>query len=322
VPDGSPSRIHTVTAGYLRGWEKDGCVTVHHVGGGMETIGVKAVGYQHDYWGPDPRLSQEVEDSFGQCETRAVQKLRDIKDRWPVNRDDRADVAQFVAIHIVRTPSFGVLLRRTSDEAITAEAARERLAPEAFAAAAKLLKGPRMQASALLGQITRIGSILGSMQWSLLRFERAMLITSDQPVCLLPLASIPPSPASAVPEHGFLDTIEVWFPVDPRHLLLMTWRDAADAGTVLDGTYQQACSVNCWLRAQALEEWVSTPGSAPPFLMPPVLTPQVYPLSSEMFPGYTASTQRRATADKMMTAMIEEDAPRDMMRWVTATSAK
>jgi hypothetical protein len=173
----------------------------------------------------------------------------------------------------------------------------------------------------LLGQIGRVGSAFGSMQWNVVSFDRDWLITSDQPVVVVPQGDGSVSPASSVPAFGLLNAMEAFFALGPRQLLLMTWADEEDGAQLLSGTRRQACSINCAIRAQALTEWFSCPGTTPPFLAPPVLEPSSYPISTELLPGYTVSvatrSERRSAANDLMMRMIEENAPRDRMKWVT-----
>jgi hypothetical protein len=166
--------------------------------------------------------------------------------------------------------------------------------------------------------------MFSNMQWNLIQFDQDRLITSDQPVVMLPLQGGVVSPASSVPASGFRDLMEVFFTIDPRQMLLMTWAEAPDSAQPLSGSYRQACSVNCAVRVQALTEWVSRPGSTPPFHAPPILEPSIYPISTELLPGYTVrvatNSRRRAAANQLMTKVIEENAPRDRMTWVTTPS--
>jgi len=187
------------------------------------------------------------------------------------------------------------------------------------------MKGQRDHVRTLLGQISRVASMFGNMQWNLVQFDHDWLITSDQPVVMLPLRQAAVSPASSVPAGGFSNTMEAFFTLDPRQLLLMTWVEAPDSAQPLSGTYRQACSVNCALRAQSLTEWVSHPGVTPPFHAPPVLEPSIYAISTELLPGYTLQaairSRRRAAANRLMAKVIEENAPRDRMSWVTFKSS-
>jgi hypothetical protein len=61
-------RNHTVSAGYLRRFTKNGVVTVHHLTRGTREDGPKAVGFQENLWGPE-KLARTVEDAFGRART-------------------------------------------------------------------------------------------------------------------------------------------------------------------------------------------------------------------------------------------------------------
>lgn len=323
----TPKRHHTVSAGYIGRFAHDRRVSVHKVTGGVSKIGPRAVGYQNDFWGSE-ELATEVEQGFNKVESPVLRLLRNLPERWPLSTEDRGALAQFVAVHVIRTPAFGAFARRAGDRALESSvrevAAQHNIDENELAAAAQVMKDQRQHVRNLLGQIGRIGSMFGNMQWNLVQFEWDWLITSDQPVVMLPLQGAVMSPASSVPASGFRDLMEVFFTLDPRQLLLMTWAEAPDSAQPLIGNHRQACSVNCAVRAQALTEWVSRPGMTPPFHAPPILQPTIYPISTELLPGYSvqvaANSHRRAAANQLMTKLIEENAPRDRMTWVTASS--
>ncbi len=323
----TPRRHHTVSAGYIGRFSRAGRVSVHHATEGVSEKRPQVVGYQTDFWGP-AELSIEAEQAFNKVENPVLQMLRKLPERWPLSTEDRGALAQFVVVHVIRTPAFGAFARRVGDRALESSvrdvAARHAIDENELAVAAQVMKGQRNHVRTLLGQIGRIGSMFSSMQWNLVQFDHDWLITSDQPVVMLPLQGGVVSPASSVPASGFRDLMEVFFTLDPRRLLLMTWAEAPDATQPLTGSYRQACSVNCAVRVQALTEWVSRPGSTPPFRAPPILEPSIYPISTELLPGYTvqvaANSRRRAAANQLMMKLIEENAPRDRMTWVTAPS--
>lgn len=238
---------------------------------------------------------------------------------------DRAELAQFIAIHIVRTGAFRVFLRGVTDEAIEDFREEERLAPETFRAAAQTFRGDRMHADALLGQISRIAGLLCSMQWSLVRFDADLLIAGDQPVVVLPIQPTALTPASAMPDSGLANTLEIRFPLDPRTLLLMCWADPNDPDAPLQGTFSQACNANCSQRAQALREWFYLSGTTPPFLVPPVMQPSVHPISTELQSGYSLEAAvrsgRRQAADALMAQIVGAQESRDRVRWVVPRAA-
>jgi hypothetical protein len=251
-----------------------------------------------------------------------------LPERWPLGKNDRSAIAEFLAIHVVRTPAYGAFLRhagkRAREEAIEDIATEHELTKRELAAADEALRSQQSHIRTLLGQISRIGSMFGSLQWALVQFEQDHLITSDQPVVTLPLDLAIVSPALSIPDFGFMNTIEARFTLDPRKALLMTWADAPDIPEVLHGSYAQACSINCACRAQALEHWFCRPQTTPPFLAPPLLAPSTYAIATELIPDYTiesaGQSQRRSATTRLMSELIEENAPRDRLKWVTISA--
>lgn len=304
----------------MRRFAKGGLVVAHNsVTGETREVGPRAVGFQNDLWGPE-QLARGVEEAFNKCETPALRILQSISKRWPLNTPDRALLAEFLAIHVIRTLSFGAFARRSGLRAVRDVALQHDLGPDQISVATRRAMGPDMHVQALLGQVGRMGSVFGSMHWALVQFDQDFLITSDQPVILLPMAPAAITPASVIPPNGIVATVEVCFTLDPRQALLLTWADVPDTERSFEGTYRQACSINCALRAQALNEWFSRPQTSPLFYSPPLLQPQVYPVSTELIPGYTlevaARSRRRAETERLAHEVMEEDAPRDRMRWV------
>jgi len=80
------------------------------------------------------------------------------------------------------------------------------------------------RAEAMLKDIPRVASIFMSMCWSLVTFDQPFIGSGDQPVVWFPLLQPRQRlPIEAIPRSGFMDTAEVRFPVDPWHVLLLTW---------------------------------------------------------------------------------------------------
>jgi len=301
-------------------------VTVHHHQRGVYEEGPRGVGYQRDFWG-SPELAREIEAGFSKLESFALNVINDIEARWPLTSDDRAALGRFLALHIVRLPAFGGFMRmlgeRATRQTMADAAAEYQLDPAEAAAYAEVLCGDSIHVKTLVRQLSRIASFLCSMHWSVIEFPEDWLISSDQPVVLLPHVSSPITPASAITPQGLAATLEGRFTLDPRHALLLSWHETEEA--MLAGTYAQACSINCALKAQTLQEWFCRPDSHPAFYSPPLLTERVYAISMELLPGYTvksaASSQRRQTAERIITEMIDSQTPPSQMRWVRAARA-
>ncbi len=321
----APRDNHTVTAGYLRRWgDERNEVDRHDLRGGIERKGPRAFGYQRDYWGTDPDLAREMEEKFQRAEKLALDVLADLPSRWPLKGDDRGLLTELLAIHIVRMPAFSGYSRQLGEQAnreTMAEGAPKHGLDEAQAAVyAELLRSDRVHADSLLRQIPRVGSALGSMHWTLVEFPVDWLITSDEPVVMLGAPPHAVSPASAIGPYPF-NAVEARFTLDPRRVLLLTWLDDADEPW-LTGQREHACSVNGALKAQALEEWFSKPGTTPPFIAGPTLAPEILLVSTGLLRGYTVQhadgSVRRQQADSIVKKMVGEQPPPKEMIFVTA----
>jgi hypothetical protein len=312
----APRKHHTVTAGYLRRFALDKRIKIHR-GATTTTKGVRGVAFQLDYWGSTD-VATKMEAWLGKEEDRALEVLSDLSSRWPPRGDDRGALGIFMAIHVVRTPAYSGLIRQLgarADEEILAENAAELgLTPEEVEVYAELLRGDDVHAHALTRQARYIGSHLASMHWTLAEFDEP-LITCDQPVVLLPPVPVPVTPASAQFPAGLAATFEGRFTLDPHHALVMSW-DEDPTEPILQGTYAQACSINAALKAQAMSEWYSQPGTTPPFLMLPYATERVYAISQELRPGYSVerarSSGRRQHAEGIVDKMVEGEHPGQM----------
>jgi hypothetical protein len=316
VPPNAPRKHHTVTAGYLRRFALDKRIDVHR-GSTTTRKGVRGVAFQLDYWG-SPDVAANMEAWLGKQEDRALDVLSDLISRWPLRGDDRGALAIFMAIHVVRTPAYGGLIRHLgarADEEILAENAAELgLTPEEAEVYAELLRGDDVHANTLTRQAHYIGSYLASMHWSMVEFDEP-LITGDQPVVLLPPVQAPVTPATAQMPGGLAATFEGRFTLDPHHALVMSW-DENPIEPMLQGTYRQACSINAALKAQSMSEWYSQPGTTPPFLMLPYLEERIYAISQELRPGYSVerarASGRRQHAEGIINEMVEGKHPGQM----------
>lgn len=312
----APRKHHTVTAGYPRRFALDKRIDVHR-GRTITRKGVRGVAFQLDYWG-SPDVAANMEEWLGKEEDRALDVLSDLNARWPLRGDDRGALSIFMAIHVVRTPAYGGLIRHLgarADEEILAENVAELwLTPGEAGVYAELLRSDDVHANTLTRQARYIGSYLASMHWSMVEFDEP-LITSDQPVVLLPPVQAPVTPATALMPAGLAATFEGRFTLDPHHALVMSWDEDPTEPTV-QGTYRQACNINATLKAQSMSEWYSRPGTTPPFLMPPYLEERIYAISQELRPGYSVerarASGRRQHAEGIINRMVEGKHPGQM----------
>jgi hypothetical protein len=240
---------------------------------------------------------------------------------------DRSALGALMGMHIVRMPSYVAFVREMGERATRDTLAKTEhdLDAQQVAQVEDWLRGDSVHADTLWRHVRRFASFLCSMHWSLVEFEEDWLITSDQPVVLLPPVPQPITPASALLPAGLSYVLEGRFTLDPRHALLMTWREDPEELQV-PGSHEQACSINCALNAQAMREWFSLPGTRPPFLSPPLLRERVYPVALELLPGYTipkaGASGRRAHAERVVREMTESTAPKNEIRWIRLTEVE
>ena len=123
----------------------------------------------------------------------------------------------------------------------------------------ELIVGPQEQAlvGLSLSSLSQIVSILRSgWNWILVIVSAAKFITSDNPICFLgePESG---SPASNV---GVANALEIWFPLDPRHALVLS-RDQSLASPLLELSNGHVRTINLRIALES-ERWsFSSPGS-------------------------------------------------------------
>ncbi len=319
---GKPRRIHLASQCYIRGWALAGHVAVqpNDLSLKPESRTPYAVAWRRDWWGPDAVLSEAAETTLQRAEDDAAPILREFADRWPLSRDDRAELSQFMAIHTVRTAAWRQEYNVISMEAIGEELRRRRWGDEVEKAAVREFMSDQMRVETLLKQVPRVASLFMSMHWSLVEFDDSLIASCDQPVIFVPrLPSWQRLPIEALPRTGFMETAEVRFPIDPWRVLLLSWSPQPDLAEPLPGQFRHATDVNRSTRQQADRHWFYRPGARPPLLNPPTLDRFCTPISYELVSGYSfevaAASRRRAEADAIMKELIESGAT-DVMRFV------
>jgi hypothetical protein len=326
---GKPRRIHLASQCYIRRFAASDRVSLRDEDYGRAPAErrVASVGWRPGWWGSDAALSEEVETILRQTEQKAAPILREIELRWPLGREDRAQMAQFVAIHAVRGPAWRDAYDIASMLAIGEELRRHRWGDRVERLAFAEFVSDPLRAEAMLKDVPRIASILMSMCWSLVKFDEPLLGSCDQPVVWFPL--LRPSqrmPVTAIPRSGFMDTIEVRFPLDSRRVLLLTWAPQPDLDEPIAGEFRHAADINRSTQAQAGRDWFYRPGTNPPSLAPPLLDQACEPISLDVVPGYSfevATTSRRRTeADALLNRLIQSGATNELSFVVVARPAE
>jgi hypothetical protein len=322
---GKPRRIHLTSQCYIRGWADNGRVFVQEddLNATPEARAVSSVGWRHVWWGADAVLSRAAESILQSSENDTAPILRELAARWPLQRDDRASLAQFIAGHSVRIPGWLETYHVVSIEAIGHQLRRRRWGAEVEKEAMREFMSDRLRVQTLLKQVPRVASLLMSMQWSFVEFDEPLIASCDQPVIFVPRSPAwQKLPIQAVPRCGSMETAEVRFPIDPRRVLLLSWSPQPDLAQTVTGEFHHAADVNRSTRAQADRHWFHRPGPRPPLLSPPMLALSCEPISYELVPGYSfdiaARSRRRAEADRIMKELIKANTT-DRMRFVVVT---
>jgi hypothetical protein len=267
------------------------------------------VAYRNHFWGKDQELRDQVEEKLASVEANVPRILSAMIDGGlPASGSvDRGLLLEFLAMHFVRNPTWRGLISRFLERQIVDQGHD---GPE-YEALRQVLRSDRYWIDALLRQMPKVASVLGSTQWALLRFGQPWLLTCDQP--LVPVPFLPHGirvPGKTPP--GLLETTEFRFVVDPAHALILSWFDAPDWPDWIDGDSVLAADINRSVAGNADVEYFHHPDRLPIFVAPPWMpTDECNPISSRLHPGYdqaaAAGSERRRRASKILHGMIENE---------------
>lgn len=117
--------------------------------------------------------------------------------------------------------------------------------------------------------VEQIGLILSQMSWALGRFDAPVLMTGDHPVSLY----VCPKNRNPLVGVGIATADEIWCPLDPRHVLMMTKDPIGDRLMHVDSGF--AAAINQNTLAYSYEEVYFTPGLDPlaSLTWPPAVEP-------------------------------------------------
>ena len=253
---GLSRRHHVAAKGYLRGFadehgrlERFGSERLVHVSGAA----VKKDAYLVEL--RDGTRTDEVERALGVLEDTAVPLLRDLEKGWPLSRSDRAVLAEYLALQMSRTPD--ALRRQAQLVEAGLKGAGYRDAPDTGWRQGR--DGLRMRA--MLAITRHVMTLVSAMQWSLVKFNAAVLSTCDHPVAVV---SIDLGQTTADLGVGVANIGELWLPINSQLLLICCWRDLPDTRRPLGGLRRVAESVNWAMRDQAEAGWYWQPETTPP----------------------------------------------------------
>lgn len=279
--------------------DRDECVRLH-----IENAGTRSRFYRRTR--PDGTEIDDTEASLDVLESVTGPALKEIAGGAPLTVDRKGVLTQFVAMQMLRGPSFfaehHANVDRSVPETLTVDHVTPRLIAEtngdmtlARERVVELFRDKTQAVLSMLRVSRKMASVLGSMRWQLLRFDDPVVAYSDQPVVVWPLGIEKFTAAPARPRFSPVEALEIRVPLSPHLILLMTWADDEDVLDPVAAATAHAADTNALVIAQADKQWMHQPG-----LEPPVTTGILRPLSRAVEDRYTAdaatASQRRQGA--------------------------
>jgi hypothetical protein len=307
---------HVVPAGYLRAWADGKQIAMRRAGTPeSRLIGVKAAGVRRNFYRRQrPKTGEtiyDIEHSLSTAESVALPVIADIRVRWPLTPEDKGKLAQFLALQHLRGEAFrrwhgrriaSILdaARVHPEELLTVDGAR--YPAETLDRLTHAMTSDTYRLTQMVKIVRSVATVLSSMHWSLVEFAPGALVTSDHPVITWPL----PGPTRRAPaandlSFGALNTLEVFAPLSPDLVVLMSWRDRQSPLRPRAGAAHHAATVNAFVIANAADQWFHQPAGVPTVARGPRPA-----LSRELVDGYDAaeasSSRRRALARELANA--------------------
>jgi hypothetical protein len=306
---------HVVPRGYLRNFaDEDEKLVLHLVDSGktvprasVNDVAVRKRFYSRER--SDGSRIDDVEWSLSHIERAAPRVLRGIRELWPLSEDDRKILGEFCGLQMVRGPRWHEGYRERTEAFI--EKWEENEGFEDFtksggpsAEEVRKLNEEHFQSDTqrlvrMLSLSLKAASIFGSMNWSLVTFDSAALVSSDHPVVGWPIVvrAQEPQPIDLY-KIGLANMLEIRIPISPREAVLMAWLD--DEGNrvaPIPGARHHAANLNAFTVASADKQWFHLPGPTPR-----VGSGRLMPLSPELLSSYDAP----AAARSQLRAMASE----------------
>jgi hypothetical protein len=307
---------HVVPAGYLRAWAHDGRIAMRLAGRNEPVlIGVRDAAVRTDFYKRDrPGTGETIYDiewSLAQGERAALPVVANLAERWPLELDDKGKVGQFFALQHLRGPAF----RAWHETRVQHEVARLRDDParhttpppgmtphDAVEHVAEAATSATFRLTRMLSLVRSVGILFSSMHWTLVRFPRGRLVTSDHPVVVWPASRGRARPQPNDLNAGLANTLEVFAPVGPDLLLLMTWLPERDSPHIIDARGRHLSTANAFVAANAEVQWFHEPGASPWLAKGPR-----QPLSHDLIPGYDAAVAARSPTRHQAWALAQAE---------------
>lgn len=153
----------------------------------------------------------------------------------------------------------------------------------------------------------RIASILGSMNWRLLVFDRPIIGISDHPVAQIPISWNEAAERERESfAHGAANCLEVYAPVSPWSVILMTWINEPDPEIPWRATREQAGMINAKVKAQAEHQWMHHPDHEP------AQSAEAWvPITSQITPSYNPDVAENSPRRAMVTDILNRSDGQD-----------
>ena len=174
----------------------------------------------------------------------ALQWLRTLRQRRSIK-----DLAQWTGTQLAQVQLTQQLLGgefRTESERTLAESALRQLEDGELRVG---LEEQVLTTLPLLPLVEVMSVLRSGWNWVLVILTAAKLITSDHPICLLG----EPEPGTPASNVGVASALEIWFPLDPRHALVLS-RDHSLGSPQLDLSNGHVRSINLRIALES-ERW-------------------------------------------------------------------
>lgn len=313
---------HIVPRSYLRNFADGKSISIRIVGKSNVKVdsSIDRAGTRKKYYRrrrPDGATIDDVEWSLSKAEAAAATILRGLETHWPLSPYQKGAVASLFAAQLVRGPRWMKWRTSATNEYLDEQREAGKL-PNGFA---DMILSDTSRLLQMLEMARKLASAFGSTHWTLVEFNSPVIVTSDHPIVLWPLAAGARRPEPTPPSVGIMATLEIRVPVSPRLAILMTWCDLPDdAPNRVRGSRHHAAALNAFTIAEAERQWFHHPDSAAP-----TTDGLILPLGPQLVPSYGVHTalasRRRAKADAIMQALVGTDGLRtDEFEMVSITT--
>jgi hypothetical protein len=255
---GLAKHSHIAARGYVKAWAEDVLVGVGWVNyHGPDRLPPAEIAVRSGFYldqDADGSANDWFEQQMGKVEGAALRVIREIEDRWPIEGEARAKLAEFLGLQYLRTPAYRDWYAGAS---VNVRELRPDRNDEVIQMAEDHLATARQRHLLMARQLPCVGTVFANMHWALLRCGSPRLATGDQP--LVPQVRGHRQPVAAISSSGVMGIAEVRFALSPTLLLLMTWADDYSPEPVLKLPHHLVRNHNALVMTIAEEQWFHVP---------------------------------------------------------------